>query len=123
MQLEASNTVIPDIEEVVKLYFKTQQSSLCKLLLEQNHYVSLDPEFVINIEDANNESLNNIISSNRLGETQVAPEILVWVSENICSFGKRKHTDQKLLVIRVISTYFTFIIYKTEIPCRVFEGT
>ncbi|GBC43360.1 hypothetical protein GLOIN_2v1766170 [Rhizophagus irregularis DAOM 181602=DAOM 197198] len=110
MQLEASNTVIPDIEGTS--YFVSVVFSENPAVLNNfTHHSKL------------NESLNNIISSNRLGETQVAPEILVWVSENICSFGKRKHTDQKLLVIRVISTYFTFIIYKTEIPCRVFEGT
>ncbi|GES95690.1 hypothetical protein GLOIN_2v1719392 [Rhizophagus clarus] len=123
-----TNTLVNDLLRIVGLNnwpFSVNNHPLCKLLLEENHYVSIDPEFVINIEDTDMEDVaiivvenehlnNNIVSSNGFGETQIALEILACVSENIRSLGKWKHTDQKLWVIRVISTYVTF--YKAEIP-------
>ncbi|CAG8593712.1 10203_t:CDS:2 [Paraglomus occultum] len=122
-----TDTLVDDLLRIAQLNdwpFSVNNHPPCKLYIEDDPYVSSDPEFVINKEDENMEDfailvvedkhLKNVGPSTGFGETQIAMEILACVSENIRSLGKRQYTDQTFWVIRVISSYVTF--YKAEIP-------
>ncbi|GES85651.1 hypothetical protein GLOIN_2v1719392 [Rhizophagus clarus] len=124
-----TDTLVDDLLRIAELNdwpFSISNHPLCKLYIEDDPYVSSDPEFVINMEDDNMEDfsilvvedkhLKNVGPSTGFGETQISAKVLACVSENIRSLGKRKYTNQILWVVRVISTYVTF--YKAEIPAR-----
>ncbi|CAG8576296.1 4956_t:CDS:2, partial [Paraglomus occultum] len=116
-----TDTLVDDLLRIAKLNnfpLRIRNHPLCKLYIEDEPYVSSDPEFVVKMQKISvlvveDKHLKNVGYATDFGESQIAVEILSCGSENIRSLGEARPRDQTIWAIRVISTYVTF--YKATI--------
>ncbi|CAG8624002.1 6823_t:CDS:2 [Paraglomus occultum] len=127
-----TDTLVDNLLRITKLDcfpLMIRNHPLNKLYIDGEPMVSSNPEFVVRKKVGKkklamlvigDKHLNNVTSANGYGEPQIAVEILACGSENLRSLGGERPTDQKILAMRVISTYVTF--YKAVIPAKYWEA-